>query len=151
LAVQNVRWAAEQAARQDAEVLIEPVNRIENGPYLLGTTAEAVAFIEEVDRPNVRLQYDAYHAQRSEGNLTATVREHIDRIAHVQIADSPDRHEPGTGEIDFGFFLRALGELGYDGYVGLEYKARASTGESLRWLPRELRDAAVNPDAIFGR
>jgi hydroxypyruvate isomerase len=150
LAVENVRWAADLAARQEAEIMIEPVNRIENGPYLLGTTAEAVRFIDQVARPNVRLQYDAYHSQRSEGNLTATLREHIDRIAHVQIADSPDRHEPGTGEINYRFVLRTLLDLGYEGYVGLEYKPRASTEASLRWLAPELRGAEIDPDAIFG-
>jgi hydroxypyruvate isomerase len=149
LAVENVRFAADMAARQDAEVLIEPVNRLENGPYLFGRTAEAVRFIDEVARPNVRLQYDTYHAQRSEGNLAATIREQIGRIGHVQIADSPDRHEPGNGEINFGFLLRTLGELGYNGYVGLEYKPRGSTEASLRWLPPELRGPAIDPDAIF--
>jgi hydroxypyruvate isomerase len=150
LAAENVRWAADHAARQGAEVLIEPVNRLENGPYLFGTTAQAVEFIDDVGRPNVRLQYDAYHAQRAEGNLTATLREHIRRIAHVQIADSPDRHEPGTGEINYRFLLLELLDLGYEGHVGLEYKPRESTEASLGWLAPSLRAADIDPDAIFG-
>lgn len=139
LAVDNVRYAADRAREQDAEVLIEAVNTFENGPYLLSRTADAAAFVREVDRPNVRLQYDAYHMQRMEGNLAATIRAHAADIAHVQIADSPDRHEPGTGEINYPYLFGVLEEVGYDGYIGLEYKARASTEESLSWLPREQR------------
>jgi hydroxypyruvate isomerase len=140
LARDNVRFAADAAAGQGAEVLIEAVNTIENGPYLLARTEQAAAFVRSVARDNVRLQYDAYHMQRMEGNLTATIERHLDAIAHVQIADSPGRGAPGTGEIDFGYVLGRLGELGYDGYVGLEYKAEGGDTEaSLEWLPRELR------------
>jgi hydroxypyruvate isomerase len=121
-------------------VLIEAVNTFENGPYLLSTTRQAAAFIAEVDRPNVKLQYDAYHMQRMEGNLVATLREHIGAIAHVQVADSPDRGEPGTGEIDYPFVLAALEELGYGGYVGLEYvPTTAATEDSFGWLPEPAR------------
>jgi hydroxypyruvate isomerase len=123
-------------------VLIEAINTFENGPYLLHTTRQAAAFIAEVDRPNVRLQYDAYHMQRMEGNLVATVREHRDRIAHVQIADSPGRGEPGTGEINYPFVLAALEELGYEGHVALEYTpTTARTEDSFAWL-REISEGA---------
>ena len=73
-------------------------------------------------RDNVRLQYDAYHMQRMEGNLLPTIAEHLDLIAHIQIADAPGRGEPGTGEIDYDYLLPKIDELGYDGWVGLEYK-----------------------------
>jgi hydroxypyruvate isomerase len=123
-----------------ADVLIEAVNTFENGPYLLHTTRQAAAFVRAVGRPNVTLQYDAYHMQRMEGNLVATLREHIGEIAHVQVADSPGRGEPGTGEINYPFVLAALEELGYDGYVGLEYNpTTAATEDSLGWLPEPVR------------
>ena len=138
LAARNVRFAADEAAPHGVTITIEAVNTFENGPYLLHTTRQAAAFVETVDRPNVRLQYDAYHMQRMEGNLVATIREHLDRIAHVQIADSPGRGEPGTGEINYPFVLAALAELGYARHVALEYvPTTASTEDSFAWL-REL-------------
>jgi hydroxypyruvate isomerase len=140
LARDNVRFAADAARGQGADILIEAVNTYENGPYLLSRTQSASDFARSVGRENVRLQYDAYHMQRMEGDLTATIERHIGEIAHVQIADSPGRGQPGTGEINFDYVLRRLAELGYDGHVGLEYKAPAGDTEgSLEWLPRELR------------
>jgi hydroxypyruvate isomerase len=135
-AAENVAWAADQAAPQGAEIMIEAVNTFENGPYLLPTTRAAAAFIGRVGRPNVRLQYDAYHMQRMEGNLVATITEHASVIGHIQVADSPGRGEPGTGEINYPFVLDAIERLGYDGWIGLEYNpTTASTEESLGWLP----------------
>jgi hydroxypyruvate isomerase len=138
LAAENVAWAADQAAPQGVEVLIEAVNTFENGPYLLSTTRQAAAFVAAVDRPNVKLQYDAYHMQRMEGNLVATITEHASRIAHIQVADSPGRGEPGTGEINYPFVLDAIEALGYDGWIGLEYNpTTAATEDSLGWLPAQ--------------
>jgi hydroxypyruvate isomerase len=140
LARENVRFAADAAADQGAEVLIEAVNTIENGPYLLSRTADAADFVRAAGRRNVRLQYDAYHMQRMEGNLVATIERHFDAIAHVQVADSPGRGQPGSGEINFDYVLGRLEELGYDGHVGLEYTPpEGDTEASLSWLPRELR------------
>jgi hydroxypyruvate isomerase len=140
LARENVRFAAEAAAEQGAQVLIEAVNTYENGPYLLPRTRAASDFVRGVERENVRLQYDTYHMQRMEGDLTATIERHLGEIAHVQIADSPGRGEPGTGEINFDYVLGRLDELGYEGHMGLEYKPlRGDTEASLEWLPREAR------------
>jgi hydroxypyruvate isomerase len=144
LARENVRFAAEQAEAADVTVLVEAVNTFENGPYLLYTTEQAVEFVERVGQENVRIQHDFYHMQRMEGNLVANLREHFDHIGHVQIADSPGRGEPGTGEVHYSFVLGELERLGYDGYVGLEYNPTTeSTEESLRWLPNELRGSDV--------
>ena len=146
LARKNVAWAAEMAEEQGARMMVEAVNTFENGPYLLSTTGQAAEFVRSVGRANVMLQYDVYHMQRMEGNLVANVREHIGEIGHVQIADSPARGEPGTGEIHYPYVLAVLEDLGYDGYVGLEYNPTTEqTEESLGWLPRELRggDASV--------
>jgi hydroxypyruvate isomerase len=134
LAADNIAWAADQAAQIGADVLIEAVNTFENGPYLIPTTRDALAFIDRIGRPNVRLQYDAYHMQRMEGNLVATITEHIDRIAHIQVADSPGRGEPGTGEINYPFVFSAIESLGYEGWIGLEYNPTTTTEESLSWL-----------------
>jgi hydroxypyruvate isomerase len=145
LARENVRFAAERAA--GITIMVEAVNTFENGPYLLYTTEQAVEFVRDVGRENVRVQHDFYHMQRMEGNLVTNLREHIGSIGHVQIADSPGRGEPGTGEIHYPFVLGELERLGYDGYVGLEYNPTTdTTEESLEWLPRELRggDVAVS-------
>jgi hydroxypyruvate isomerase len=143
LARENVRFAADDAA--GITVMVEAVNTFENGPYLLYTTEQAVEFVREVGRENVRVQHDFYHMQRMEGNLVATLREHIGSIGHVQIADSPGRGEPGTGEIHYPYVLGELERLGYDGYVGLEYNPTTeTTEESLEWLPKELRGGDAN-------
>jgi hydroxypyruvate isomerase len=145
LARENVRFAAAQAEAADVTVMVEAINTFENGPYLLYTTEQAVEFVESVGRENVRIQHDFYHMQRMEGDLVANLREHFAWIGHVQIADSPGRGEPGTGEIHYPFVLGELERLGYEGYVGLEYNPQAeTTGESLAWLPGELRGGDVS-------
>jgi hydroxypyruvate isomerase len=147
LARENVRFAADKAQEADVAVMVEAVNIFENGPYLLYTTEQAIEFVKRVGRDNVRIQHDLYHMQRMEGNLVANLREYIALIGHVQIADSPGRGEPGTGEIHYPYVLAALEDLGYSGYVGLEYNPTTEkTEESFGWLPEELRggDVAVS-------
>jgi hydroxypyruvate isomerase len=140
LARENLAWAAGLAAEYGIEVLVEALNTFENGPYLLYTTAEAAKFVKSLSRANVKLQHDFYHMQRMEGNLTVNLREHIGDIAHVQVADSPGRGEPGSGEIHYPYLLGVLEELGYEGYVGLEYNPTTErTEESLGWIPEDLR------------
>jgi hydroxypyruvate isomerase len=135
-AAENVRFAADHAAPLGIDITIEAVNTFDNGPYLVPTTRVAAAFIDRVERPNVRIQYDAFHMQRMEGNLVATIEEFLPRIAHIQVADSPGRGEPGTGEINYPFVLDAIDALGYEGWVGLEYNpTTATTEESLGWMP----------------
>jgi hydroxypyruvate isomerase len=145
LARENVAWAAGRAAEYGIEVLVEAVNVFENGPYLLYTTREAARFLRSVEAANVKLQYDFYHMQRMEGNLAVTVRENIGEIGHVQVADSPARGEPGTGEIHYPYVLGVLEELGYDGYVGLEYNPTTErTEDSFAWIPEALRSGDVS-------
>lgn len=134
-ALENVTWAADQAAAMGGSLLIEAVNSIENGPYLLTATEAAVDFIGRAGRENIRLLYDAYHMQRMEGDLTTTMNAHWPLIGHIQIADVPGRGEPGTGEINYRFLLDHLRRRGYDGYVGLEYRpSGGSPEESFGWL-----------------
>ena len=151
LARKNIAWAADQAANQGATIMIEAVNTIENGPYLLHTTQQAADFVTSVGRDNVKLQYDVYHMQRMEGNLVATMRAHADRITHVQLADSPGRGEPGTGEIHYSYVLKELEALGFTGYVGLEYKPSGGgekAEESFTWLPAEARSGDLPASAL---
>ena len=144
LARENVAFAADAAREADVTVMVEAVNTFENGPYLLYTTGQAVEFVKGVGRENVKIQHDFYHMQRMEGNLVATLRDNIGYIGHVQVADSPGRGEPGTGEIHYPYVLAELEDLGYEGYVGLEYNpATGTTEESFGWLPEELRGADV--------
>ena len=144
LARENVGFAADEAHKVGIEVVVEAVNTFENGPYLICTTDDAVEFVNSLDRGNVSIQHDFYHMQRMEGNLVANLRKHVDRIGHVQVADSPGRGEPGTGEIHYPYVFGVLEELGYDGYVGLEYNPTTETTEdSFEWLPFGLRDTDV--------
>jgi hydroxypyruvate isomerase len=143
--LENLTWIADYAATAGIGVVVEALNSFENPRYLLTNTGETLKLLGEVDRPNLKYQYDMYHMQRMEGNVIATLREHIGQIGHIQIADSPDRHEPGTGEINFPHVLTELDTLGYEGYVGLEYNPTRSSEESFAWLPDDRREAiAVN-------
>ena len=144
LARENVGFAADQAREVGVEVVAEAVNTFENGPYLIYTTQDAVDFVESVGRGNLAIQHDFYHMQRMEGNLVATLQEHTDMVGHVQIADSPGRGEPGTGEIYYPYVLGVLEDLGYSGYVGLEYNPTTEkTEDSFAWLPKEVRGEDV--------
>ncbi len=149
LARENVAWAAGQAAEYGVEVLVEPVNTFENGPYLLYTTDDGAKFVSSVGKANVKLQHDFYHMQRMEGNLVANLREHAGSIGHVQVADSPERGEPGTGEIHYPYVFGVLEELGYDGYVGLEYNPTTErTDDSFAWIPEGLRGGDVSVEDL---
>jgi hydroxypyruvate isomerase len=142
LARENVAFAAEKAEAAGVTVMVEAVNTFENGPYLLHTTEQAVQFVKSVGRSNVQIQYDFYHMQRMEGNLVANLRRYFGHIGHVQVADSPGRGEPGTGEIHYPYVLAELEKLGYDGFVGLEYNPTTETTEqSFGWIPKDLRAA----------
>jgi hydroxypyruvate isomerase len=132
--VDNLRFAAGELEVVGATAMIEPLNRIETPNFLIGTSAEALALIAQVGAPNLRLQYDIYHAQRSEGNVIATIRAQIGRIGHVQIADSPGRNEPGTGELAYERILPVFDGLGYDGWIGLEYRQSRPAPATFNWI-----------------
>jgi hydroxypyruvate isomerase len=143
---ENLAWIADYAATVNIGVVVEALNSFENPRYLLTNTGETLKLLAEVDRPNLKYQYDMYHMQRIEGNLIATLREHIGQIGHIQIADSPERHEPGTGEIHYPHVLAVLDTLGYQGYVGLEYNPTASSEGSFAWLPGDRKGAIAVSD-----
>jgi hydroxypyruvate isomerase len=130
----NVRYAARQAQVAGRRILLEPVNTFDVPGFLLPTTDDALRLIAEVGEPNVRLQFDAYHVQRMEGDPAKRLASVFDRVGHVQIADNPGRHQPGTGTIDFAALFERLDDYGYDGAVGLEYVPIPDTAGSLGWL-----------------
>ena len=132
--IENLRYAADAAAAVGVLQLVEPLNAFDAPGYFLPTPESGFAIVERAGHPNLLLQYDVYHAQRMSGDLAATIAARIDLIGHVQIADSPARNEPGTGEINYPFVLQALDDAGYDGWVSLEYRPRNTTEASLRWL-----------------
>lgn len=130
----NLAYAAEATQAHEVMLLAEPLNSIDTPNFLIPTSTQMLALIDEVGHPNLRLQYDFYHQQRMEGNLMAFFADHIGQIGHIQIGDSPDRHEPGTGEIAYDYVFAQIDELGYDGWVSLEYKPSTTTEKSLGWL-----------------
>jgi hydroxypyruvate isomerase len=140
LAAEMQRELCQQAAQHQVTVLLEPQNPFDNPRYMFATTAAGLHQIRQVGAANLKLQYDVYHMQRSEGNIIDTLRRTIDEIAHIQIADSPTRNQPGTGELNYPAIFRELDRLGYTGYVALEYNApNGDTAASLAWLPMEQR------------
>lgn len=132
--VDNLRYAAGQLAPHGITLLVEPINPYDIPGFFLSTSARAVRLLDDVGAPNAKIQYDVYHMQRTEGNLVHSLTRLRDRIGHVQIADSPDRHEPGTGEINFPYVLKRLDAIGYEGHVGLEYRPSGPTEASLGWI-----------------
>ncbi len=132
--VASIGRAADRFAALGATVLIEPINtRVDVPGYLLDSTALALECIARAGRPNIRLQYDVYHMQIMEGDLLRSIGRLLSSIGHIQIADNPGRHEPGTGEIAFERLLPAIDALGYTGYVGCEYLPVAGTEAGLAW------------------
>jgi hydroxypyruvate isomerase len=131
--VQNLKYAAEQAAKAGITMLIEPINSRDVPGYYLVTSTQALAVIGAVGTTNLRLQYDIYHAQIMEGDIAHTLERNLGVIGHIQIADTPGRHEPGTGEINYGFLLGFMDKVGYAGWVGCEYRPLAGTLEGLGW------------------
>ncbi|TWG88176.1 hydroxypyruvate isomerase [Cupriavidus gilardii J11] len=131
--VENLRFAAQALAEERIDLLIEPINTFDIPGFFLSRTAQAMELIEQVNAPNLYLQYDIYHMQRMEGEIAATLRARLPRIRHVQLADNPGRNEPGTGELNYGFLFRWLDEIGYAGWIGCEYKPRAGTEAGLSW------------------
>jgi hydroxypyruvate isomerase len=131
--VKNLRFAADQLRRHRIQLLVEPINTWDIPGFFLHRSAQAIALIDHVGSDNLYLQYDVYHMQRMEGELATTLQRQVRRIAHVQIADAPGRHEPGTGEINYRYLLQHLDAIGYEGWVGCEYKPRDGTEAGLAW------------------
>ncbi len=132
--IENLRFAASELKKNDIRLLIEPINTYDIPGFYLHGTEQAVALIEKVGSDNLFVQYDIYHMQRMEGEIAATLAKHLSKIKHVQLADNPGRNEPGTGEINYQFLFKHLNLIGYDGWIGCEYKPATKTEEGLGWI-----------------
>ena len=142
--VENLRFAAKALAAEGIKLLAEPINTIDIPGFFLNRTAQALEIFDEVGSDNLFLQYDIYHMQIMEGDLLRTMETNLGRIAHLQLADNPGRHEPGTGEINYPFLFEALDRIGYTGWIGCEYKPATTTNEGLGWFaPYRGRDTAA--------
>ena len=132
--LQNARYAAEQLAAIDVDLTLEPVNTHDVPGFALPTTRAALDLIAELDQPNVGLQFDIYHALRMGEDPIETIRELGDEIAHIQVADVPGRHQPGTGKVDFEELFRTIDDSGYSGWVSLEYNPEGRTEDGFGLL-----------------
>lgn len=130
----NLRYAARAVGKHGIELLIEPINGRDMPGYFLVTQAQAHALRMESGEANVKVQMDFYHAQIVEGDLAMTFKQYVDGIGHVQIASVPARNEPDGGEVNYPYLFKLLDELGYDGWIGCEYRPRARTEDGLGWL-----------------
>ncbi|NWN81677.1 MAG: hydroxypyruvate isomerase family protein [Halomonas sp.] len=131
--VANLRFAAREAAKLGREVLIEPINTHDMPRYFLSHQEQAVAVLEAVGEPNLRLQFDLYHCQVMEGNLIHHLERQFDHIGHIQVAGVPKRHEPDVGEVHYPAVFKRLEALGYVGWVGCEYRPAGDTRSGLGW------------------
>jgi hydroxypyruvate isomerase len=132
----NLAWAAEQAKPAGVRLVIEPINHRDMPGYFLNTQAQGAAIVEAIGRDRLGLQFDVYHVQITEGDITKRMEQFMPVIAHMQIADVPARNEPGTGEIGWSYVFRRMDELGYAGWVGCEYRPAGDTVAGLGWRER---------------
>ncbi|MEQ9607956.1 MAG: hydroxypyruvate isomerase [Kiloniellaceae bacterium] len=141
--IENLRFAAGKTKDAGIKLLIEAINTIDIPGFYLSTSAQALAVIDTVGSDNLYFQYDIYHMQVMEGDLARTIEKNLARIPHMQLADNPGRHEPGTGEINYGFLFDAIDRMGYKGWIGCEYKPKAGTSAGLGWLRPYLTASAA--------
>jgi hydroxypyruvate isomerase len=132
--IANLRFAASEMKAVGLRLLLEPINTFDIPGFYVSRTDQALELIDAVGADKLCLQYDVYHAQRMEGELANTLVRYLSRMAHIQIADNPGRHEPGTGEINYAWLFRHLDAIGYQGWVGCEYKPETTTEAGLGWM-----------------
>lgn len=132
--VSNLQFAAAKLKEAGLRLLVEPINTFDIPGFYLNRTEQAAALLQDVGSDNLFIQYDVYHAQRMEGELANTMKKHLDKIAHIQIADNPGRNEPGTGEINYAWLFKYIDSLGYQGWIGGEYKPAGVTKDGLGWM-----------------
>lgn len=134
--VGNLRHATARLGAHGIMALLEPINQVDMPGFAVSTTDHAERVIAKVGHDNLRLQYDFYHVQMTQRRVLQTFKRLLPMIGHVQIADVPGRHEPGTGEIDYEAIFAGIDRLGYDGWIGAEYRPVAGTSEGLAWMQR---------------
>jgi hydroxypyruvate isomerase len=131
---ENIRYAAEELGREGIRLMVEPVNHLDMPGFALNTCGQVLDLLEAIGHPNAFLQFDVYHACREGEDPFAILANHLARIGHIQIADCPGRHQPGTGTTDFKRLFAAIDRSGYQGFVSLEYIPAPDTAASLAWL-----------------
>jgi len=144
LFVHNLGYAARRLEDAGVRLLIEAINTRDIPGFFLTTSAQAFGIIDRVGSKNLYFQYDIYHMQVMEGDLARTIEDNLGRIAHIQLADNPGRHEPGTGEINYPFLYDHLDRIGYSGWVGAEYKPKAGTEAGLGWFKQLTRSGVAD-------
>jgi hydroxypyruvate isomerase len=132
--VESACFAAEAFAAHGIKALLEPINERDNPGYFLTERSDALQVILDARMPNLYLQFDIYHVQITEGDLARNIEGALPYVAHIQIADNPGRHEPGTGGIHFPFLFDLIDRLGYKGWIGCEYRPKVDTLQSLAWM-----------------
>ena len=132
--VENLRFAAGELKAAGLRLVMEPINTFDIPGFYLNRTAQALDVIEQVGSDNLFIQYDIYHMQRMEGEIAATLQKQLKHIKHIQLADNPGRNEPGTGELNYRFLFQHLDRIGYDGWIGCEYKPAGTTEAGLGWV-----------------
>jgi hydroxypyruvate isomerase len=132
--ISNIRFAADKFAEQGIELMIEPLNSRDVPNYFISHQREAVELIKQVERPNVKLQLDLYHAQIMDGDVSTLIQDVAPFTGHIQIASVPDRHEPSEGELNYPHLFNVLDNSGYQGWIGCEYNPRNTTEEGLGWV-----------------
>ena len=132
--ITNLRYAAAELKKVDIKLLIEPINTFDIPGFYLFKTDQALDILNEVGSDNLFIQYDIYHAQRMEGELSKTLERNISKIAHIQLADNPGRNEPGSGEINYAHIFKLIDRIGYQGWIGCEYRPATHTEAGLGWI-----------------
>ncbi len=137
--IENLRFAAKELGKHGITLLIEAINTRDIPGFYLNYSAQAFDIMHYTGMPNLKFQYDIYHMQIMEGDLASTIEHNLDKIAHMQLADTPGRHEPGTGEINYDFLFRHIDRIGYTGWIGCEYRPAGKTEDGLGWAKAWLK------------
>ncbi|KZZ12377.1 hydroxypyruvate isomerase, partial [Oleiphilus sp. HI0078] len=133
--VANVKYAAQALARKNITLMVEAINsKVDMPGFIIDTLDKALQLLEDVNEENVKIQFDIYHMQIMHGDIIRKIGSAQAQIGHIQFADNPGRHEPGTGELNFSQIFKALDRLNYSGYISAEYIPSSTTDASLSWL-----------------
>jgi hydroxypyruvate isomerase len=132
--IENLKYAARQVAKHDITLLLEAINTRDMPGFCVSTQMDSNAICEAVNEPNLKMQMDLYHMQVMEGDLATKLRHYAPQCGHIQIAGCPERHEPDSGEVRYEYLFRLLDELGYEGWVGCEYRPAGRTVDGLEWF-----------------
>lgn len=140
---ENIRYAAAEAEKYGITILLEPINQMDMPGYYMSSLSLAERLITDCNLPHVRLQFDFYHMQRMQGELLNSYMRVLPLIGHIQVADNPGRHQPGTGEINYLKIFEHLQATGYEGFIGCEYNPLGETDDSLHWLRKWQKSEAL--------